>query len=75
MSISLTPTKPLYKQKVHHLDDLYPTSKAHESQVIRTVHSKMKSEILSLQLGGRPHCFQQCHKGSQIYNDYDWVYV
>ena len=59
--------KPLYKQEVHHFDELYPTSKAHESQVIRTVHSETKSQVLSLQLRGHPHCFQQCHKGSQIY--------
>ena len=59
--------KPLYKQEVHHFDDFYPTSKAHESQVIRTVHSEMNSQVLSLQLRGRPSCFQQCHKGSQIY--------
>ena len=39
---------PLYKQEVHHFDDLYPTSKTHESQVIRTVHSEAKSEVLSL---------------------------
>ena len=53
------------KQEVYHFDHLYPTSKADESQVIRTVHSK--SQVLSQQLRGRPHCFQQCHKGSQIY--------
>ena len=38
--------KPLYKQDVHHFDDLYPTLKAHKSQVIRTVHSGMKSQVL-----------------------------
>ena len=59
--------KPLYKQEVHHFDDLYPTSRAYESQVTRTVHPEMKSQVLSLQLRGRPHCFQQWHKGSQIY--------
>ena len=31
--------KPLYGQEVRHFDYLYPTSKARESQVIRTVHS------------------------------------
>ena len=60
--------KPLYKQEIHHFDDLYPISKAHESQVKRTVHSETKSQVLSLQLRGRPRCFQQCHKGSQILN-------
>ena len=59
--------KPLYKQEARNFDDLYPAVKAHESQVIRTVHSGMKSQVLSLQLRGCPHCFQQCHKGSQIY--------
>ena len=65
MPKSLTAMKPLYKQEVHHFDDLYPTLKAHESQVIRTVYSGMKSQVLSLQFKGRPHCFQQCHKGSR----------
>ena len=54
--------KPLYKQEVHHFDDLYPTLKAHESQVIRTVHSGMKSQVLSLQSRGRLHFFQQVTK-------------
>ena len=58
--------KPLYKQEVHHFGDLYPTSKAHESLVIRNVHSETKSQVLSLQLRGRSHCFQQCHEGFQI---------
>ena len=62
--------KRLYKQEVHYFDDLYPTSKTHESRVIRTVYSEMKSQVLPLQLRGRLHCFQQCHKGSQIY--YEW---
>ena len=59
--------KPLYRQEVRHFDDLYPTSKALEMQVRRTVHSETKSQVLSLQLRERPHCFEQCHKGSQIY--------
>ena len=67
MSKSLTAMKPLYKQEVHHFDDLYPSLKAHESQVIRTVHSGMKSQVLSQQLRRHPHCFQQRHKGSRIY--------
>ena len=43
MSKFLTAVKPLYKQEVHHFDDLYPTSKAHESQ-LRIVQSEMKSQ-------------------------------
>ena len=35
--------KPLYKQEVHRFDDLYSTSKAHESQ-FRIVQSEMKSQ-------------------------------
>ena len=35
--------KPLCKQEVHHFDDLYQTTKAHESQVIKTGHSEAKS--------------------------------
>ena len=50
--------KPLYKQEVYHLDNLYSTSKAHKSQVIRTMHSETKSQVLSLQLRGRPHWFR-----------------
>ena len=63
----MTGVKPLYRQEVRHFDDLYPTSKALERQVIRIVHSETKSQVLSLQLRERPHCFQPCHKGSQIY--------
>ena len=63
MSKSLTAMKPLYKQEVHHFDDLYPGLKAHESQVIRAVHSGMKSQVLSQELRRHPHC----HKGSRIY--------
>ena len=49
--------KPLYKQEVHRFDDLYSTSKAHESQ-FRIVQSEMKSsQVLSLQLRARPHYF------------------
>ena len=65
MTKSLTRVKPLYRQEVRHFDDLYPTSKALERQVIRTVHSKTKSHVLSLQLRECPHYFQQCHKGSK----------
>ena len=67
MPKSLTAIKPLYKQEVHHFDDLFPTWKAHESQVIRTVHSETKIQILSVKLRKGPHCFQQFHKRSQIY--------
>ena len=58
--------KPLYKQKVHHFNDLHPTSKV-ESQIIKTVHLEAKSQVLSLKLKERPLCIQQCRKGSQIY--------
>ena len=61
--------KSLYKQEVYHFDDLYPNSKAHESQVMRTVHSATKSQVLPLQLIGHPHCFQQSHKRSQIFDE------
>ena len=56
--------KPLYKQDVHHFDNLYPTSKAHESQAIRAVHSETKIQILFLCLRGRPLCFQQYQRFS-----------
>ena len=52
----MTAIKPLYKQEVHHFNDLCPTSKALESQVI-TVHWEMKSQVFSLQLRERQHCF------------------
>ena len=66
----------LYNQEVHHLDDLYPTTKGHESQIIRTAHSETKSQVLSLKLRERSHCFLQCHKGSQIYYELSlWLYM
>ena len=45
----------LYIQEVHHFDDLYPTTKGHESQIIRTAHSETKSLVLSLKLRERSH--------------------
>ena len=59
--------KLLYIQEVHHFDDLYPTLKAYEILVIKIVHSETKSQVLSLQLKGCPHCFQQYHKVSDIF--------
>ena len=47
MSKSLTAIKPLYKQEVHHFDDLYSWSKAHESQVIRTAFGNEESSFVS----------------------------
>ena len=58
--------KPLHKQEIDHFGDLHPTSKA-ESQIIRTVHLETKSQVLSLKLKERPHCVEQCRKGSQIF--------
>ena len=59
--------KVLYKQDVHHFDYLYPTLKAHKSQIIRILHSDIKRQVLSLQLKEHSHCFQQFHKNSQVY--------
>ena len=41
----MTAIKPLYKQEVHHFDDLYSTSKAHESE--RTAFGNEESSFVS----------------------------
>ena len=38
--------KNLYKQEFHHFDSLYPTSKAHEIQVIRIVSAVERMSTL-----------------------------